>query len=138
MARKRKPIFDPEVPIEAPEHGYVLASHGALNAYHRQSQAAAKHNRSMLRLTDDDSVLYGWHGIRNPLMAMLLNPKYGPVRYAMEQALNAQFVTKHPPFIDPSRPEGYTHVVDEELIPVQTGPVHETKKKVEWKTNIYS
>lgn len=132
-----EPIFDPKVPLEAPEEGYELKPAGAMNHYHRQSREVAKHTREMIRLADVDSVLYGWRGLRNPLMAVLLNPQYGPVKAAMAQALNADFVTRHKPFVDPSRPEGYTHVVNEDDIPEQEGPVDKTKKKIEWRTNLY-
>jgi len=138
MAIITYPVFDSEVPLEAPDEGYELAPKAsAMSALQVQSQELTHDVRSRVKLTDEDSPLYGWRGIRNPLMAMLLNPKYGPVRQAMQQSLNAEFTTKHKPFVDPSRPEGYTHIVNDDDIPEQDGPVDNSKRKIEWKTNLY-
>ena len=131
-------MFAKGVPVEAPAEGYALIPSGALVEEHNQSRRMTRHQQEGVKLIEDASVLCGFRGIRNPIMAILLNPNHGPVRHAMSEALHADLTIHHRPFIDPTRPEGYTHVVDEEAIPEPEAPVDSSRKRVEWRTNLYS
>jgi hypothetical protein len=131
----KRTVFDPEADLEVPEVGYELKSSGSLNTYHHQSREVTNAFREKLLLESSDSMLYGWHGIRHPIQAMLMSYKYGNVRAAMAQQLVAEVLTEHKPFVDLEREEGFTHRVDDPE-PV----VHGSKAKpqgFEWKTNIY-
>lgn len=131
-------IFDPETPLEAPEDGYELRpQQGMFETLHTETRAITRQNRDMIVLGDSDSVLYGDRKFRYPIKALLLTTNFGPVRQAMEQALNAEYTIKHTPFIDPNRPEGYTHIVDDNERPEQQEPLDKTKKKIEWRSNLY-
>ena len=131
----KKTIFDPEADLEVPDRGYELKSSGSLNTYHHQSREISNAFREKLLLEDKDSVLYGWRGIRHPLLAMLMRFDHGNVRKAMEQQLAAEVRTEHKPFIELDREEGFTHRVDDpepEVIGNKSKP-----KGFEWKTNLY-
>lgn len=131
----KRTIFDPEADLEVPEDGYELKSHGTLNTYHNQSREVTASFRDKILLEGEESMLYGWHGIRHPIQAMLMSYKYGNVRAAMEQQLAAEVLTEHKPFIDLEREEGFTHRVDD-----PEPEVHGSKPKpqgFEWKTNLY-
>lgn len=131
-------IFDPETPLDAPEDGYELKPQpGVFDALHTDSRSMTRHKRDLVVLGESDTVLYGDRKFRYPIKALLLTPHFGPVRTAMSQALNAEYTIKHRPFVDPTRPEGYTHIVNEDDIPQQEGPIDNSKKKIEWRTNIY-
>lgn len=131
----KRTVFDPDVALEAPEEGYELKSNGTLNTYHRQSREVVSSFRDKLLLEDPESVLYGWHGIRSPIQAMLLSYKYGNVRAAMEQQVAAVVLTEHKPFVDLDREEGFTHRVDDPEPEVHGSKPQ--KQGFEWKTNLY-
>ena len=130
----KKTIFDPEADLEVPESGYELKPAGTLHTYHHQSREITTAFREQI-LEDDDSVLYGWRGIRHPIQAMLMSYNYGNVRSAMEQQLAAEVQTEHKPFVDLEREEGFTHRVDDPE-PEVTGSKPQPQG-FEWKTNLY-
>ncbi|MEL6344573.1 MAG: hypothetical protein AAFV53_15765 [Myxococcota bacterium] len=132
------PIFDRTVPLEAPEDGYELVSHGALGALHRQSREQAQVVRSQQKLNDDPAPIYGEvRGIKLMLSALMLKFHYGDVRAAMAQSLNAQYHDEHKPFIDPTRPEGQTHIVNDDEIVLSAPGEKQDKRRFEWTTNLY-
>lgn len=138
MQEQDKNIFDPEQPVEAPEAGYELKPKGQLSTYHHQTRDVSRQIREMQLLTDDASMLYGnTRGLKKMLSAMLLKMNLGDVRTAMRQMLHSNHREQHRPFIDPSRPEGKTHIVTDEDTEITQAPLRTDRKRFEWKTNLY-
>lgn len=134
-----KQVFPPNVPLTPPEKGYILRPHGALQVFHHQSRDVPRSIREDRRLKEADSPLCPpFRMMRHPMSALLFSGNFGNVRSAMAQMLHASFEEVHAPFVDPSRPEGYTHLVDDDTDRSgKDGPVDTTKKQVEWRTNVY-
>ncbi len=131
---RKTSIFDPEVPVDAPEDGYALKPSGALQVDHTTTRRLSGYALAAHKLEDEHSVLCGIRGIRYPLQAMLRTYNYGNVRAAMSEQLAAEVLTEHKPFIDLEREEGYTHRVDDPEPEVHSKP---KPAGIDWRTNIY-
>ena len=133
------PIFPPGVPLEPPESGCELRPAGALQRDHQRMQQRVGAVHRVKHLAEPTSpIVPPVRMIRYPMSSMLFTGKFGDVRAAMDQMLHAEFEEEHHPFIDPSRPEGQTHIVDEEALRREEEvEVDNSKVEIEWKTNIY-
>jgi len=128
-------VFDPDTPIDAPAQGYVLRAASPLNSFHQHGCLLTEYTREHNKLLDETSALFGSvRGIKYPMRPLLQEMNYGDVRAAIAQQIGVRFQTKHKPFVDPDRPEGLTHRVDDP----QPEVISDKKQSgFEWRTNIY-
>ena len=131
----KRTVFDPDTPIDAPENGYELRPSGALQDFHKERDRLTQFAKNQVKIEEDSSVLYGEiRGIKFPMRLLLTEFNYGNVTAALTQQIGVEIHTVHKPFVDPSRPEGYTHRVD---APEPEEIRKDGKQSFEWKTNLY-
>ena len=116
-----------------------LHRRGALQHHHQDLRREGQERRDSAPIKQAESpICPSSYRIRYPMSAMLFRGDFGNVKRAMTQMLHADFEDIHHPFVDPTRPEGYTHLVDDDANrQANAAATDNSKKKIEWRTNIY-